>query len=71
MSRRLHSPLAARHALDYDTEAKPEGRILGARKLLLTAAVIMSIYLVLSSIVAALLIHPDEFEVAVTEAQMR
>ncbi|KRC66584.1 amino acid transporter [Aeromicrobium sp. Root236] len=46
-----------------DTEAKPEGRIIGARKLLLTAAVIMSIYLVLSSIVAALLIKPDDFEV--------
>jgi len=46
-----------------DTEARPEGRIRGARKLLLTAAVLMSIYLVLSSIVAALLINPDDFKI--------
>ncbi len=46
-----------------DTEEKPTGRIEGARKLLLTAAVIMSVYLVLSSIATTLLIAPKDFEI--------
>lgn len=46
-----------------DTEEKPAGRIAGARRLLLTAAVIMSVFLVLSSIVTALLIAPKDFEI--------
>ncbi|MBC7631806.1 MAG: amino acid transporter [Flavobacterium sp.] len=45
-----------------DTEAHPVGRIAGARRLLLTAAVIMSVFLVLSSIVTTLLIAPNQFE---------
>ena len=46
-----------------DTEANPAGRIAGARKLLLTAALIMSVFLVLSSLATTLLIPPDAFEV--------
>lgn len=44
-----------------DTEQKPEGRIRGARKLLLTAALIMSVMLMGSSIVTTLLIPPEAF----------
>ncbi|MFC4785738.1 amino acid transporter [Nocardioides sp. GCM10023255] len=46
-----------------DTEDRPEGRIRGAKRLLTTAAVIMSIFLVTSSIVTTLLIPEKEFEV--------
>lgn len=42
-----------------DTEQNPAGRIRGARKLLVTAAVIMSIFLLGSSLVTATLIAPD------------
>jgi hypothetical protein len=45
-----------------DTEARPTGRIRGTKRLLTTAAVIMSIYLVTSSFVTTLLIPADEFE---------
>lgn len=45
-----------------DTERHPVGRIQGARRLLLTAAVIMSAYLVTSSVVTTLLIPQHEFE---------
>jgi len=45
-----------------DTEKKPLGRILGARKLLTTAALIMSVALILSSLVTTLLIPPAEFQ---------
>jgi hypothetical protein len=46
-----------------DTEAHPAGRIAGARRLLLTAAVIMSVFLVLSSIATTLLITPSAFDI--------
>lgn len=45
-----------------DTEQRPEGRIRGAKRLLTTAAVIMSVFLVTSSIVTTLLIPEKEFE---------
>jgi hypothetical protein len=44
-----------------DTEEHPEGRIRGARKLLLTAALIMSVMLLGSSLVTTLLIPPAAF----------
>jgi len=45
-----------------DTEKNPVGRIAGAHKLLLTSALIMSVFLVLSSFTTTLLIPPDEFK---------
>ena len=45
-----------------DTEANPRGRIAGARKLLLTAALTMSVFLVFSSVVTTLLIPAPEFQ---------
>jgi hypothetical protein len=45
-----------------DTEERPLGRIRGAKKLLTTAALIMSVFLVTSSIVTTLLIPEREFE---------
>jgi hypothetical protein len=45
-----------------DTEKNPAGRIRGAHKLLTTSAVIMSVFLILSSFVTTLLIPPAEFE---------
>jgi len=45
-----------------DTEANPVGRIRGAKKLLTTAALIMSGFLVLSSIVTTVLIPATEFQ---------
>ena len=45
-----------------DTEKNPVGRIAGTRKLLNTAALIMSVFLVLSSFVTTLLIPPAAFE---------
>lgn len=45
----------------YDTPAKPIGRIRNTRKLLLTAALIMSTMLMGSSIVTTVLISPEEF----------
>ncbi len=44
-----------------DTAEQPTGRILGTRKLLLTAALIMSSFLMLSSLVCTLLIPPQAF----------
>lgn len=44
-----------------DTEANPKGRVANTRKLLLSAAMIMSVYLIASSFVAALLIPAHEF----------
>ncbi len=44
-----------------DTESDPVGRIRNARRLLVTAAVTMSIFLIASSWVATLLIPADEF----------
>jgi hypothetical protein len=45
-----------------DTERKPAGRIRGGRKLLSTAAIIMSVFLVTSSIVTTVLIPAKAFE---------
>ena len=44
-----------------DTEARPEGRIHGTRKLLTTAAVIMSVFLIATSFVTTLLIPQSDF----------
>jgi hypothetical protein len=43
-----------------DTEARPTGRIRNARKLLVTAAVIMTVYLLGSSLVMSALVPPDK-----------
>ncbi|WP_254553147.1 amino acid transporter [Kitasatospora sp. MMS16-BH015] len=45
-----------------DTEEKPAGRIKGARKLLTTSAVIMSVFLIATSFITTLLIPADEFK---------
>ncbi|MER7752782.1 amino acid transporter [Kitasatospora sp. NPDC097643] len=45
-----------------DTEANPAGRIRGTRKLLTTAAVIMSVFLIATSFITTLLIPAKEFE---------
>src|SRR5262249_48324185 len=47
-----------------DTHDNPRGRIRNTRKLLATAAVIMSIFLLGSSLVTATLIHPDQLKEA-------
>jgi hypothetical protein len=45
-----------------DTSDRPEGRIRNTRKLLLTAAAIMTVYLIGSSLVSALLIPAEAFQ---------
>jgi hypothetical protein len=45
-----------------DTPARPVGRIRGAKRLLTTAALIMSVFLIASSVVTTLLIPPAEFQ---------
>ncbi|MEU9119913.1 amino acid transporter [Streptomyces sp. NPDC048506] len=45
-----------------DTEERPVGRIRGARKLLTTAAVIMSVFLIITSFITTLLIPEDAFK---------
>jgi hypothetical protein len=45
-----------------DTEEHPQGRIRGTRKLLTTAALIMSVFLLTSSIVTTLLIPAPQFQ---------
>jgi hypothetical protein len=45
-----------------DTEARPAGRIRGTKRLLTTAAVMMSVFLVTSSFVTTLLIPAQQFE---------
>ena len=50
------------HGGPDDTPAHPVRRIRGAKKLLTTAAVIMSAFLITSSVVTALLIPPAEFQ---------
>ncbi|MFE5196014.1 amino acid transporter [Streptomyces sp. NPDC056601] len=45
-----------------DTEERPTGRIRGAKKLLTTAAVIMSVFLVCTSFITTLLIPEKEFK---------
>ncbi|MBD1825658.1 amino acid transporter [Cyanobacteria bacterium FACHB-DQ100] len=47
---------------DSDTEEHPTGRIRNTRKLLTAAALIMSLYLLSSSLVTTLLIPPAEFK---------
>ena len=47
---------------DTDTEDAPVGRITGTRKLLTTAALIMSVFLITTSFVTTLLIPADEFQ---------
>jgi hypothetical protein len=44
-----------------DTDAKPEGRIRGAKRLLTSAAIIMSVFLITSSFVTTLLIPQAQF----------
>jgi hypothetical protein len=45
-----------------DTEAHPDGRIRGTKRLLTTAAVMMSVFLVTSSFATTLLIPADQFK---------
>ncbi|MEU2390280.1 amino acid transporter [Streptomyces sp. NPDC007369] len=45
-----------------DTEADPAGRIRGTKKLLTTAAIIMSVFLICSSFITTLLIPAEEFK---------
>jgi hypothetical protein len=45
-----------------DTESRPTGRIRGTKRLLTTAALMMSVFLVTSSFVTTLLIPPSAFE---------
>ncbi|MEU1319389.1 amino acid transporter [Streptomyces tibetensis] len=45
-----------------DTEARPAGRIRGTKKLLTTAALIMSVFLITTSFITTLLIPEKEFE---------
>ncbi|MER7757315.1 amino acid transporter [Kitasatospora sp. NPDC097643] len=45
-----------------DTEERPTGRIRGARKLLTTAAVIMSVFLITTSFITTVLIPPEAFK---------
>jgi hypothetical protein len=47
---------------ETDTEANPAGRIKGARRLLTTAAVIMSAFLVTTSFITVVLIPQQEFQ---------
>lgn len=47
--------------LPTDTEESPEGRIRNTRKMLLTAALIMSVLLISSSLVTTILIPAEEF----------
>jgi hypothetical protein len=47
---------------DGDNEEHPVGRIRGTQRMLATAAVIMSVFLVASSVVTTFLIPPAEFE---------
>ena len=47
-----------------DTDARPAGRIRNARKVLLSAAIIMSVFLLTSSVVTTLLIPAHEFRPA-------
>jgi hypothetical protein len=45
-----------------DTEARPVGRIRGTKRLLTTAAMTMSVFLITSSLITILLIPRDQFE---------
>ncbi len=56
---------------DGDHEDEPHGRIANTRKLLLTAAVTMSIYLIGSSVVVAALVPPEHLTRADAAGQVR
>ncbi|MFI8965779.1 amino acid transporter [Streptomyces sp. NPDC053493] len=45
-----------------DTEARPAGRIRGTKKLLTTAALVMSVFLICTSFITTVLIPHEEFE---------
>jgi hypothetical protein len=47
---------------EADTDSKPEGRIRGTRRLLTVAAVIMSVFLITSSVITTFLIPQAEFQ---------
>lgn len=51
---------------ESDTEGKPQGRVRNTRKLLVTAALIMSVFLISSSIVTTLIIPEAQFRAADT-----
>src|SRR6476619_2810467 len=50
------------HGDEGDTEKRPTGRVRGTKRMLATAAAIMSVFLVTSSFVTTLLIPPAEFQ---------
>ncbi len=50
------------HGDESDTEAAPAGRIRGTKRMLATAAAMMSVFLVTSSFVTTLLIPPSAFQ---------
>ena len=66
----IHSTRSARSAMEVNTQQLLQGRIHNTRKLLTTAALIMSFLLVASSIVTTMLIPAEEFrpETATQEA---
>ncbi len=53
-----------------DDPKEPKGRIANTRKLLFTAAVIMSLYLLASSIVVSTLIEPDQITPVTSDGQL-
>ena len=57
----ISPPWALIQGDEGDTEEQPDGRIRGARKLLTTAALIMSVFLLATSVVTTLLIPPAAF----------
>ncbi len=58
----IHSTRAGRRQPPPGAQALLEGRIRNTRKLLKTAALIMSVFLISSSFVTAMLIEPDKFQ---------
>ncbi|HUR52638.1 MAG TPA: amino acid transporter, partial [Gemmataceae bacterium] len=56
---------------DDDDPKDPKGRIANTRKLLLTAAVTMSIYLIASSVVVACLVPPEHLTKATADGKTR
>ncbi|HJU54816.1 MAG TPA: hypothetical protein VJ715_09600 [Pyrinomonadaceae bacterium] len=58
----IHSTRTGRRQPPPSAQALLEGRIRNTRKLLKTAALIMSVFLISSSFVTAMLIEPDKFQ---------
>ena len=58
----IHSTRTGRRQPPPSAQALLEGRVRNTRKLLMTAALIMSVLLISSSFVTALLIEPDKFQ---------